>query len=71
VSELSEHDQATLRLIEERLAAEDPRLTRLLARFGRRERSLRLPPRRWLVVGVVGFGFGCLVLASLLISFVR
>ena len=44
MSELSEHDQATLREIEEQLAADDPKLSQKLARFGRFR--FRLPFRR-------------------------
>jgi hypothetical protein len=65
VSELSEHDWATLKLIEQQLAQEDPRLTRLLARFGRSDRSLWRPSHGWLLVGLSGLG--CLLLAALLI----
>ena len=45
MSELSEHDQATLREIEEQLAEDDPRLSQKLSRFGRRF-HFRLPFRR-------------------------
>lgn len=45
MSELSERDQATLREIEEQLAADDPKLSQKLARFGRHF-HFRLPFRR-------------------------
>jgi len=61
MSELSEKDQATLRRIEQRLAVEDPRLMRLLTRFGRR-RLLGLPVRSWLVADLIGL---CCLLAIL------
>jgi hypothetical protein len=63
VSELSEKEQATLRRIEQQLEADDPQLKRLLTRFGRRRRLLRLPARRWLVAALIGL---CCMLAILL-----
>lgn len=69
MSELSEHDRATLRLIEEQLASQDPQLTRLLARFGQSERPRRRPSRGWLIVDLIGLG--CLLLTSLLLVFAR
>ena len=69
MSELSEHDWATLKLIEQQLAQEDPQLTRLLAHFGRSERSSWRPSRGWLFVGLSGFV--CLLLAALLIILAR
>jgi hypothetical protein len=69
VSELSEHDWATLKLIEQQLAQEDPQLTRLLARFGRNDRSLRLPSHGWLLVVLIALG--CLLLATLMIVLAR
>lgn len=63
VSGLSEKDRAALRRIEQQLTVEDPQLKRLLARFGRRRRLLRLPARRWLLADLIGL---CLLLAILL-----
>ena len=69
MSELSEHDRATLKLIEQQLAQEDPELTRLLACFGRSERPSRRQSRGWLVIGLSGLV--CLLLAALLIILVH
>lgn len=68
MSELSEKDRAALRRIEQRIAVEDPRLMKLLTRFGRR-RLLRLPARRRLLADLVGLC--CLLTILLVIIFTR
>jgi hypothetical protein len=68
LSELSNHDQAALKNIEEQLSQDDPRLTRLLAEFGRRG-LLRRIDRMWFATSVSAAAL--LVLVVLLIVFAR
>lgn len=68
LSELSEHDQATLRHIEEQLAQDDPRLNRLLAQFGGRGK-FRMPSGTALTASVCIVVL--LVLVPLVITFAR